>query len=306
MNNTLSELEATLESYKQSLEQVKLLRASNNDPGTIKLETDLTEAIELTESLISLKQQDKSEEELAKLGPIANVGDYCYGLYEGLWYVAKVTKVNVPEPNTQEGEQEEASQMIDYFVWYVGYGNTAVLNVEHRNIKKYFDPPKEYLTQGTRVYAASARDNKYYEANIDTVTDNQTVWVTFKNKSVQETPLHDIRLLDNTEIYQPSYKQNKKPEENVGSKRKSTGEGDTQPPKKKKKKDKSAKKLEAEEQLNKRADSWKNFMNKNASRIPPSSRAKPAARTMTQESTFKPLQSSRQRAVTDEAFRRDK
>jgi hypothetical protein len=311
---SLQELEETVATYREQLQHVQALQAQTpNDPSFSTLSSDLEEAIDLLENLISLKKaKEAAELEEISSGPLLNVGDYCYGLYQGLWYVAKITKVNVPEPSTKTDE-EHVTPMIDYYVRYVGYGNTAILNFENRNIKKYFDPPKEYLQQGTRVLAVYDVDQTYYEAIIDTVTENRTVWVTFSGfGNVQETPLHNIRLLDKIDIYQPNYKHDKKNDTSVvGTKRKidATGTNGKDQPKKKKKKTKNeAKKREAEEQLNRRANSWKDFMNNNDKGKPMVRSLGPTrgVRTLTQASTFKPIQSAKQKAVVEETLGRDR
>lgn len=306
-NKSLQEIEETLFSYKEELQRLHTLQSQYpHDQSFIKLASDIEEAIGLMEILIEQKKADQSaEKEQITSGPIVNVGEYCYGLYQGAWYVAKVTKVNVPEPKQKNEEEEGVPPMIDYFVRYVGYGNTAILNFENRNIKKYFDPPKEYLQQGARVLAVYEEDQQYYEAIIDTVTDHCTVWVTFSGfGNVQETALPNIRLLDNQDIYLPNYKHTKK---ETGMKRKSDGANNKQQPKKKKKKTQNSKKKEEfEAQLNKRANNWKDFVS--TSKAKPLMRKKETGtvRTMTEVSTFKPLQSVKQKAVVNATLGRDK
>jgi hypothetical protein len=304
-NKSRQELEATLETYREQQRQVEELREQTpDDQSFAKLQADLDEAVSLIESLISLKKAaEEAEHEEITSGPVFAVNDYCYGLFEGLWYVAKVTKVNVPAEKT---EDVEATQIIDYYVRYVGYNNTAILNFEKRNIKKYFDPPKELLQQGTRVLAVYDTDQVFYDAVIDTVTENQSVWVTFSGfGNVQETPLPLIRLVENTDIYQPNYKQNA-----TGTKRKVEATSVTeQPPKKKSKHsaNRAERKREEEAQLNKRASSWKDFQNNKKAPLMHKKDSLPVGKagvgkTMTQNTTFKPVQTEKQKAAVSESL----
>jgi hypothetical protein len=278
---SVERLKQTLDEYKTQLEQVQNLFAQNPTNSKLsKLINDLQSAIQLTEDLIELKS--RKEEDKARF----KEGDYVYGLYEGLWYVAKVTKVverNLTDDDPKGKDTSEVSannpetskrKIIDYYVIYVGYGNCAILNVEKYNIKKYEDPPRQYLTPGSKVLAVYYADELFYEAIIDTVTEHNTCWVTFTGfGNTQEMTFPNIRLLTHTEIYDPKYKPKAKKVSEaltnnnvaVGEKRKdlASQSTDKEPPKKKKKKKGIKKPSKAEQELMKRQENWKAFMSKN-------------------------------------------
>lgn len=278
---SVEKLQQTLDGYKTQLQQVQDLFAQNLTNSKLsKLINDLQSAIQLTENLIELKS--KKEEDKAQF----KEGDYVYGLYEGLWYVAKVTKVverYLTDDDSKEKDNTEVSannperskrKIIDYYVIYVGYGNCAILNVEKYNIKKYEDPPRQFLTPGSKVLAVYSEDESLYEAIIDTVTGHNTCWVTFTGfGNTQEVTFPNIRLLTHTEIYDPKYRpKGKKISEAlpnntavVGEKRKekASQSTDQEPPKKKKKKKGVKKPSKADQELMKRQENWKAFISKN-------------------------------------------
>lgn len=157
-----------------------------------------------------------------------NVGGYCMGLYKGEWYVAKIEEIKEPKPE----ENEKGPQ---YHVRYVGYGNTAILSTEKGNIKPFIPPKKEQLKPGTKIYAVYSVDGLFYEAIVDKVTENNSVWVTFCGYgNSEECPFEHVRLLQTT----PQVV------------------GDEKAKKKKQKKQKK------EAERNSRVESWKNFLKK--------------------------------------------
>lgn len=161
------------------------------------------------------------------VSPKFNVGDYVYGLYEGLWYVAKVNQVIVPNREVFENNSDnDGSRHVSYHVTYVGYGNSDILQVEKWNIKKYEHVPLEHYRPGAKVYAVmttmtdqqqqnNVHVGMFHEAVIDSVNaSKETCWVTFRSSVqsnschniVQEVPFPLIRIKFNEqEIYQPKY-----------------------------------------------------------------------------------------------------
>jgi hypothetical protein len=283
-SSSSEQIKSTLEYYQTQLATVTSLYENDPDnPNYQKLMNDLQEAIRLTESLLSLKQasndqQQQQQEEEESNTPQFNVNDYVLGLYQNVWYVGKVTRVEPSSTTTTTSsttttttDEQQQRQYYDYYVKYVGYGNSDILNVEKRNIRKYVDPPKQYVTPGTKCLAIFDKDQLFYESIIDTVTDHGSVWVTFTGyNNIQEVPLPHIRLTNHSEIYEQNYKPKKSLVESdittttatSGTKRKDAPSNDNkkQPPKKKQKKKPQVSK--AEQELNSRQNSWQSFLNK--------------------------------------------
>ncbi|KAL9656725.1 hypothetical protein ABK040_002992 [Willaertia magna] len=275
---SLEELKEQLVLYENQLEENK----DSNDEGLIE---QLQLAIQLTRELIDIKQ--KEEEEKHNTKPIFNIGDFCYGLYEGLWYVAVITKIiDNTKKNKQQEDNKHKKPNFEYAVRYVGYGNHSILSKERYNIKEYQNPPLDFIQPGMKCYAVDNNDidGPYYEAVIDKpVYDKETVWVVFKPAGViQEVPLKHIRLISHEEFYDPKYKLPKAKESsatitNIGVTSSSTSAGVTTAnisgkstvdaemiAKKKKKQEKRKKKHEErEKELNQKKASWQSFMSKN-------------------------------------------
>ncbi|KAG2382349.1 hypothetical protein C9374_005551 [Naegleria lovaniensis] len=294
---SLEELEQQLSQFTEQLNQCVLLsqqEPENEEYGA--LIDDLQNAIQLTNELIRLKKESTTTPS-SMPGPQFQEGDYCYGLYEGLWYVAVVTKVIDNTKKLQLASESPSSKKpaYEYFVRYVGYGNSEFVSKERYTIKEYYHPPAEFLQQGARCLAVNASDpdGMYEEAVVDKLTDKETVWVTFKERGVlQEVPLPLIRV-GNEHFYDPKYKP-KKLKKKESSNRTETLSG--QPvtsqttsiankgttteqqgkkydqseadviAKKKKKQEKRQQKLqEQEKQLNQKKQNWQSFMSRNSS-----------------------------------------
>ncbi|KAF0981044.1 hypothetical protein FDP41_012832 [Naegleria fowleri] len=292
---SLEELEEQLSQFSEQLNQCILLsqqEPENEEYGA--LIDDLQNAIQLTNELIRLKKESTTASSSTFPGPQFQEGDYCYGLYEGLWYVAVVTKVIDNTKKLQLASESPSSKKpaYEYFVRYVGYGNSEFVSKERYTIKEYYHPPSEFLQQGARCLAVNANDpdGMYEEAVVDKLTDKETVWVTFKERGVlQEVPLQLVRV-GNEHFYDPKYKPKKPKKKEVISNESQSGqaiatvqtlsnkatteaqgkkyeqsEADIIAKKKKKQEKRQQKLQEQEKQLNQKKQSWQSFMSRNSS-----------------------------------------
>ena len=144
---SLEELEQQLAQFNEQLEQCILL--STQEPESAdeykSLIDDLQSAITLTTELIQIKLSEKDSTPSSNNVPLFKEGDYCYGLYEGLWYVAVVSKIIDNTKKLAGAESSFKKPSFEYFVRYVGYGNTEFISKERYTIKEYSHPPAEYL-----------------------------------------------------------------------------------------------------------------------------------------------------------------
>ena len=289
---SVADLQIQLAQYTEQLEQLKNLvnQDEENQADYTGLINDVENAINLTNQLIQLKtlEEQQEEQEPSQSTPLFKEGDFCYGLYEGLWYVAVVTRIIdntkkiAAEMARSEPNERSKRPKFEYLIRYVGYGNTDFVSKERYSIKEYYHPSNEFLQTGTKCLAVDVNDpdGPYQDAVIDKLTEKETVWVSFKGKGlIQEIPLRYIRL-SSDQFYDPKYKPKKikkaEPEavtvqqvtttnpQQPGGRRELT-ESEKIAKKKRKQEKRKEKQKEQEQQLNQKKQNWQSFMNRNAS-----------------------------------------
>jgi len=215
MDHTLDELRAKLAKSKEQLKQVtKMLTHKPNNDTLKSLKKDLKRVIELTENLVSMKEQKYKENETIKdgkgvqnrvVGPDGKpqprewgvpqdkyeVNERCQAKWtnengEDRWYIAQITEI-VKHPEGKDG--------VGYNVLFLEYGNEHVCTV--KDMRTFVPPLQEQVKVGNQVRACWQEDGMFYKAIVTKANDDGTYAVEFtryKNKS-DSVPLTDIQLV---------------------------------------------------------------------------------------------------------------
>jgi survival-of-motor-neuron-related-splicing factor 30 len=172
---SIEQLQAKLDTYKEQLSQVETLIAQDSTNGSfVKLRTDLLEVVRLTEDLVKVRSgpSDAGESGSAlelqadfepETGSSAEalgeykVGGKCEAFFEGKWYAAHIEDITGSE----------------YTAFFIGYGNTEVLDASQ--IRPIPVPANAMdvsgVAPGLKCQGKFSGDGKWYACTVDETTE---------------------------------------------------------------------------------------------------------------------------------------
>eukprot|EP01063_Lacrimia_lanifica_P017971 TRINITY_DN24947_c0_g1_i1.p1 TRINITY_DN24947_c0_g1~~TRINITY_DN24947_c0_g1_i1.p1 ORF type:complete len:368 (+),score=124.95 TRINITY_DN24947_c0_g1_i1:43-1104(+) len=175
---TLPVLEERMRTYNEQLEQVLALIGEDPDnEDVLVIKADVEAGIAATlQKLEIAKRASYVEGAYVEAQTDWGTGKH----HQGQWDIVKILSVSTAPDG-----------VTTYKVVAVGYSQVFELGVEKLRPFK----PSTNLTAGSHVEAVNPNSGLWAPADVDTVTDKNTVWVLFKgSKNIEEVALYHVRL----------------------------------------------------------------------------------------------------------------
>eukprot|EP00755_Sulcionema_specki_P010383 Sspe_Gene.46335::Locus_23138_Transcript_1_1_Confidence_1.000_Length_1192::g.46335::m.46335/K12839/SMNDC1, SPF30; survival of motor neuron-related-splicing factor 30 len=197
----IAKLEETLNTYLAQQKQVQqLIELDPNNDELTKIQGDVEEGIRITMAKIDKCKRDEA---------IANERSFVPGAYaeaqfeDGLWYTVRIFEVREATPVTPIAPASPKT----WRVLSIGYSNQFDVTLDRLRPWR----PPVHIKKGDEVEAVNPANGLFFAAIIDRVTDQNTVWVSFKqSRNLEEVPLTHIRVTKSKAIKRPR----KEPDQN--------------------------------------------------------------------------------------------